>query len=464
MSRRSQVLFGAASIPVAAGLAAMGAFPLIPPLVFGAFFLLLTIVLLIWHQLAVRGYRGNGVVIFARGPWLVIVALILIEGVCALDIVLAPTGEIRIWLFVGYFLLGIGYLGFLPSALLFWVADNTRLTSQALAFKRSLPWQEIDLMYLESNETTQKQYFITVAKWKDEQLIVEAGPHRTMQVLVRSPLSGGAPSPLLQAIRARAKYAAVGIDQLPAVQARRRGLPPPFSSPQPEPNVSLPDAIKIARQPSIPPGWARFSVRRGVIWPNLIIYTVLAIFAVGCAVFLVATGTIVGLDQLPKDWLVGPQRTLVLYGEVIIFIGLSLWFFFSFTLRWLRTLQHPLDYFFLVTPRYVAEVKGQKVEGVALADVRDIHRSGGATTAGRSSSICATARRRSTTSGAITAPCAISTPTFSLRSMSTAMRRPPLPLAPPCAETTDSNSQPNQRGLPASKGRATTPVVFCAPL
>ncbi|HKW24042.1 MAG TPA: hypothetical protein VJO13_21885, partial [Ktedonobacterales bacterium] len=377
MSRRSQVLFGAASIPVAGGLAAVGAFPLVPPMIFGAFFLALTLALLLWHQLAVRAYRGNGVVIFARGPWPVIVALLLIEAICALDVLLAPGNDIRIWLFLGYFLLGIGYLAFLPSALLFWVADNSRLISQVLAFKRSLPWQEIDLMYLESNETTQKQYFITVAKWKDEQLIVEAGPRRSMQVLVRSPLAGGAPSLLLQAIHARATHAAIGIDQLPAVQARRRRLPLPFSSPQPEPNVSLPDAVNIARGPSIPPGWARFSVRRGIIWPNLIIYTLLAIVAVGCAIFIVVSGTIVGLDQLPKDWLVGPQRSLVLYGEGVICIGLGLWFFFSFTLRWLRTLQHPQDYYFLVTPRYVAEVKGQKVEGVSLADVRGIRRSGG---------------------------------------------------------------------------------------
>ena len=97
----------------------------------------------------------------------------------------------------------------------------------------------------------------------------------------------------------------------------------------------------------------------------------------GCGIFIVASGTIVSLDLIPKDWLVGTQRSLVLYGEGIICAGLGLWFFYSFTLRWLRTLQHPQDYFFLVTPRYVAEVKGQKVEGVALADVRGIRRSGG---------------------------------------------------------------------------------------
>src|SRR6185437_15300493 len=113
MSKRSQMLFGAASIPIAAGLAAVGAFPLVPPLVFGAFFLLLTVVLLVWHQLALRAYRGDGVVIFSRGPWPVIVALILIEAICALDILAAPTDEVRIWLFLGYFLLGIGYFAFL---------------------------------------------------------------------------------------------------------------------------------------------------------------------------------------------------------------------------------------------------------------------------------------------------------------------------------------------------------------
>jgi len=83
-------------------------------------------VLLVWHQLAVRAYRGNDVVVFARGPWPVIIALILIEGICALDILLAPGDDIRIWLFLGYFLFGIGYLSFLPSALLFWVADTGR--------------------------------------------------------------------------------------------------------------------------------------------------------------------------------------------------------------------------------------------------------------------------------------------------------------------------------------------------
>src|SRR6516225_2720191 len=133
MSRRSQVLFAVCSIPIAAGLGALGAFSLVPPLALGAFFLVLTIVLLVWHQLAVRAYQGNGVVIFSRGPWPVIIALLLIEAVCALDILVAPVADGRIWLFLGYFLFGIGYLSFLPGALLFWVADNSRLTSQILA-------------------------------------------------------------------------------------------------------------------------------------------------------------------------------------------------------------------------------------------------------------------------------------------------------------------------------------------
>lgn len=375
MSRRSQILFAVCSIPFAAGLGAVGAFSLVPPLAIGAFFIALTVVLLVWHRLALRAYRGNGVVVFSRGPWPVIVGLILIEAVCALDILVSPVGGDRVWLFLGYFLFGIGYLAFLPGALLFWVADDARLTTQLLAFKRSLPWQDIDWLYIESNETTQKQFHVTVARWKDEQLIVEAGPRRSMQVLVRTPLAGGLASPLLQAIRARATHAAFGVDQLPAVQARRRGQAP-ARSPQPEPNLNLRDTVEMARGPSIPESWTRFPVRRGIIWPNLISYTILALVALGCGVFIVASGTIIGLSLIPPSWLVGTQRSLVLYGEGILLAGAALWFF-SIALRWIRTLQHPQDYFFLITPRYVAEVRGRKVDGVALANVRGINRSGG---------------------------------------------------------------------------------------
>jgi hypothetical protein len=375
MSRRSQVLFGAFSILVAAGLGAVGALALIPSLVLGALLLALTVVLLAWHRLALRAHHGNGVVVFSRGPWPVIISLVLLEAVCALDVLLSPGDDGRIWLFLAYFLFGIGYLAFLPSMLLFWVADDAGLTSQVLAFKRALPWRDIDWLYLESNETTQKQYFITVARWKDEQLIVEAGPHRSMQVLVRSPLSGGAPSPLLQAIRARATHAAVGIDQLPAVQARRRGQAL-AQSPQPDPDVSLREAVEMARGSFLPPAWTRFPVRRSVIWPNLLSFAVLAVLAVGIGLFIIATGTIVGLDLIPKSWLVGSQKSLVVFGEGIICAGLGLWLF-SIALRWLNTLRRPQDYFFLVTPRYVAEVKGRNVEGVALADVRGVQRSGG---------------------------------------------------------------------------------------
>ncbi|MGE5334625.1 MAG: hypothetical protein ACM3N4_07995 [Nitrososphaerota archaeon] len=376
MSRRSQVLFGAFSIVLAAGLSAVGGIPLVPSGVFGAFLLALTIVLLAWHRLALRAHRESDVVIFSRGAWPVIISLVLIEAICALDILLAPVGSDRVWLFLGYFLLGIAFLAFMPSALAFWVADSARLTSQVLAFKRALPWQDIDWLYLESNETTQKQYHITIARWKDEQLIVEAGPQRSLEVLVRTPLSGGAPSPILQAIRARATHAAFGIDQLPAVQARRRGQTFASSS-QPEPNVSLQDAVGIARGPSMPASWTRFSVRQGIIWPNLLIFTFLAVLAVAGGMFIVMSGTIIGLDMVPPSWLVGSGRSLVLLGEGLLCAGFGGWLFFSISLQWLRTLRHPQDYFFLVTPRYVAEVKGKKVDGVSLADVQGIQRSGG---------------------------------------------------------------------------------------
>ncbi len=375
MNRQSQILFGAGSILIAAGLGAVGAIPLVPPLAFGAFFLVLTIVLLAWHQLALHAYQGNEVV-FSRGPWPVIVGLILIEAVCALDLLVAPAGGDRIWLFLGYFLFGIDYLAFLPSALLFWVANSAALTSQILAFKRSLPWREIDWLYLESNETTYKKGFVPLARWKDEQLIAEAGPQRSMQVLIRTPLAGGQASPLLQAIRTRATNALVGLDQLPAVQARRRGEGPAFA-PQPEPNISLQDAAEIARGPRMPATWTRFPVRGGVIWYNLIAFTILALVSIGCSVFILASSTVIGLGVIPESLLNGSQKPLVLAGEALLLVGFGLWLSFGIALRWLRTLRRPQDYFFLVTPRYIAEVRGRKVEGVALANVRNIHRSGG---------------------------------------------------------------------------------------
>ena len=260
--------------------------------------------------------------------------------------------------------------------LLFWVADNA--TDKPNIGRQTLATLGRDRLALPREQRDHhKQFHITVARWQDEQLIVEAGPQRSMQVLVRSPLAGGSPSPILQAIRTRATHAAVGLDQLPAVQARRRGQTPP-STPQSEPNVSLhlSNAVAIARGPSLPASWTHSPVRRGAIWPNLISFTILAIAAVGCGIFIVTSGTIIGLGMIPQSWLVGSQRSLVLYGEGILLVGVALWML-SISLRWLRTLQRPQDYFFLVTPRYAAEVKGQKVEGVALADVRNIHRSGG---------------------------------------------------------------------------------------
>jgi len=377
MNRRAQVLFAAGAIPVAAAIGIVAAVTPLPPWVLGAAFLALTVALFVWHRLALGAYRGDGVVIFSRGPWPVIAGLIVIEALCALYTATTPDADGRIWFALGYSLAVLVYLGFVPSMLLFWVADDAALTSQILAVRRSLPWPAIDWLYLESSETTHKQLqFVTIARWKDEQLDVEAGPQHSMQVLVRTPLAGGSASPLLQAIRARATNAAFGLDQLPRVQARRRGQAPALSSPQPEPSLTLPEAVELARTAAMPATWTRFPVRQSVIWPNIIVFAILGVVAIGCGVFIVATNTVIGLDVIPQSWLDGPLRTPVLIGEGLLFLLIALYLFFV-SRRWLRTLRRPQDYFFLVTPRYVAEVQGKKVEGVAISNVLDVHRSGG---------------------------------------------------------------------------------------
>jgi hypothetical protein len=375
MNRQGRILFGASSTLFAIGIAFVGTIPLVPAQVFGAFFLALTIVLLTWRWLALRAYRGSGVLRLSRGPWLVIVGLILIEAVCALDLLAAPIGGDRVWLFLGYYLFIILYAVFLPSALLFWVADDTHLSVQLLGRKKAFLWHEIDWLYIQQNETTYKQGFIPIARFRDEQLVAEAGPRRRLEVVIRTPLAGGQASPMLQVIQARATNAFFGIDKLPAVQARRRGLGPGYA-PQPEPNVSLQDAVEIARGEMTPATWTRFSVRRGVLWYNLISFPMLALVGFGGAAFVFLSGTVIGLGLITASLLEGPQKELVLIGEALLLIGFGVWML-SIALRWLRTLRRPQDYFFLITPRYIAEVRDRKVDGVALANVRSIHRSGG---------------------------------------------------------------------------------------
>jgi len=374
MNRQGRILFGAGSTLFAIGIALIGTIPLVPAQVFGAFFLVLTIVLLTWRWLALRAYRGSGVVRFSRRPWLVILALILIEAVCALDLLAAPSAGDRVWLFLGYYLFIIVYSVFLPSALLFWVADDTHLRAQLLARKKAVLWREIDWLYTQQNATSYKLGFIPIARFKDEQLIAEAGPRHRLEVLIHTPLAGGQATPMLGVIHARATDALVGIDKLPAVQARRRGLGPGYA-PQPEPSVSLQEAVEIARRGTMPATWTRFSVRRRALWYSLICFPILALVGFGGAAFVYFSGTVVGIGIIPASVFEGPQREVALIGETLLLIGVGVWMC-SITLRWLRTLRHPQDYFFLITPRYVAEVRAGKVDGEALANVRNIHRSG----------------------------------------------------------------------------------------
>jgi hypothetical protein len=62
-------------------------------------------------------------------------------------------------------------------------------------------------------------------------------------------------------------------------------------------------------------------------------------------------------------------RPLVALGELALFAILGVWLLWL-GVGWLRRLRQRSDYFFLVTPDVFAEVKGEKVSGARLADVR----------------------------------------------------------------------------------------------
>src|SRR5262245_3416743 len=123
MTRRARILFGASSTLFAAGIALVGAIPVVPAQAFCDSCLILPSVLLTWRWLSLRAHRGSGVVRFSRGPWMVLIGLILIEAIGAMDLLAAPQRGDRAWIFLGYYFFSICYAVFLPSALLFWVAD-----------------------------------------------------------------------------------------------------------------------------------------------------------------------------------------------------------------------------------------------------------------------------------------------------------------------------------------------------
>lgn len=224
MNRTSDLVLGAAAIAAAlAGSAVVLLLPLAAPLC-GIVFAALSGAVLMWNIGGQSIARRTGNPTLTHAPWVLLALSVLVVAAWVLPLFAPSTLDSSALVALPIFLTLLAYIAYLPATLLFWYADDTGLTRQVLSFRRTLPWQAIDWVYGAQQTTTQQVYSaVTVAQWTDRVLIVEAGPERSLRVLLSSLFVGGDARPLLAAIQSRATNAHFGFDQMPAVLRAREG-------------------------------------------------------------------------------------------------------------------------------------------------------------------------------------------------------------------------------------------------
>jgi hypothetical protein len=121
------------------------------PLALGAAMLVVTVLLLAWSSAAVRGYRQPSAIVFSRPPWIVLAGTLVLIACAAATLFLTPDQSQILLLPVVF--AALFWAGWMPSTLLFWVADDSGLTRQWLSFKTTLPWYEIDWAYSTRKKT-----------------------------------------------------------------------------------------------------------------------------------------------------------------------------------------------------------------------------------------------------------------------------------------------------------------------
>lgn len=185
--------------------------------------LLIVVLLLLWSAAARRAYSGPETVVFARSSWLVLIGAIIVAA-CVAGMGFVDT-QSQNGLFVALVLIGLFALvftgQFLVPALVFWVADQSGLTRQALAFRTTLPWHTIDWVYPARQTTTYRTYGIKTGQSTTQSLMIEAGPKTKLKLTLRAWLVGGDSRPLIEAIQQRATDAQFGYDKYQAVRQRR---------------------------------------------------------------------------------------------------------------------------------------------------------------------------------------------------------------------------------------------------
>lgn len=134
------------------------------------------------------------------------------------------------------------------------------------------------------------------------------------------------------------------------------------------------DLEEVARQGQwgvVPPEWTLFPLLRRAVWSNLISYLLLGLFLVGVALYLIVSRQAFVPAFLPDSFFTSSGIAVASLLEASLLVALGTSFLFLGT-RWLDPLRKPDAYFLVVTPEGFAEVKGQKVVGIAFAEIADL--------------------------------------------------------------------------------------------
>jgi hypothetical protein len=380
--RDNETFYWQALFPIAAGVAIplLLYFLALPPAAFAVAVIAVTALLLLWHASAVRANRGPGHVLLARPPWVVLFGAVLLLVVAGAMYLFPLNGDSVWWYFLAIFLGVMVYSAYLPTALLFWIATPEGLTRQALSFKKSLPWSQIDWIYAKRKQVSQSALeVIPVASWTEETVFVEAGPKRRIVVVMRAPLVRGDARPLLAAIQRYATHARFGFDQYPDVAAQRSARTTSLVHTPADPSPGRFDpaqAAALGRGEVVPSGWTRFPLRRRNAWQNALGTAIVGLVLLGGTAYLYLTGVFLLADFVPLAWRSAQTTELLLIAQTAV-LGVALVVLTLRGLWWFEPLRHLGDYFFLVTPQGFLEVRGAKTKGAAFADVRGVRLGGG---------------------------------------------------------------------------------------
>jgi uncharacterized membrane protein len=131
-----------------------------------------------------------------------------------------------------------------------------------------------------------------------------------------------------------------------------------------------------ARSGVVPNDWTLFPLRRRSALFNFLGGVVLCLVVLGIAVYLFLSKTAYVPKFLPDSFFSDSGIATASIIESLLFVALGVWMA-VLAVRWFRAYSDHQSYFIVVTPEGFAEVKGEKDEGAAFAEVTGLRQRSG---------------------------------------------------------------------------------------